>query len=375
MSYGPTLGFLAAGYRTYATRHEYRWPFLGPMISTPEEKRWGGFWDGERMRFNMGKTEVGQGLGVEGRRMLMHLVRGSSYAAMGVFVGGLLMGTYGLTVTAVGEARDERFAAVRRVMREQVEGKRRETERRRGELVGPKEGMAERGRAPEQEEEEVVGLVGAATGFEQQQPQSQGGRDRVYGQGGREAGDLWSRHREKIQRGAARGQTDVDDASPTSGMGMLDFGEGEEMRTGTPEAEDSSMRSGIQSSRRSRRRMDAQQDRNRDTPNRAGQDSDSTLDDGLSAWERIRRGADSAGPADTGVAPPPSPMRTSGRRPRRDVRAQKNGDGNFAFSSSDQERSYAQSDAQDEFDKRLEQERRGGDFSESGQTGWSGRRG
>lgn len=328
------------------------------------------------MRFNNGKTEVGVGWGVEGRRVVMHLVRGSAYAAMGVFVGGLLMGTYGLTVTAVGEARDERFAAVRRVMREQMEGKRRERERRRGELGGPKGGMVERGGGEEQEEDEVVGLGGAAAGFEQQQqPQSQGGGDRIYGQGGREAGDLWSRHRENIQRGGGRGQADPDDASPTSGMGMLDFGEGEEMRMGAPEAEDSSMRSGSPSSRRSRRRMDAQQDRNKDAPNRAGRDSDSTVDDGLSAWERIRRGADSAGPADTGVAPPPSPVRTSGRRPQRDVRGQKNGDDNFAFSSSDQERSYAQSEAQDEFDKRLEQERRGGDFSESGQSGWSGKRG
>lgn len=143
---------------------------------------------------------------------------------------------------------------------------------------------------------------------------------------------------------------------------MLDFGEGEDMSMGTPEAEESSMRSGSQSNRRSRHRMDTQQDRNRDAPNGTGRDSDSAVDDGLNAWERIRRGADSAGPADTGVAPPPSPTRTSGRRQRRDVRGQKNGDDSFAFSSSDQERSYAQSEAQDEFDKRLEQERRGGDF-------------
>lgn len=320
------------------------------------------------MRFNNGKTEVAAGLGVEGRRILLHLVRGSAYASMGVLVGGLLVGSYGLTVAAVGEAMDPRTESIRRIIMEHIREEKKERQRRSGEMVGLKGGMPERGMEPDQEEEEVVGLGGGVAGFEQQQ-QSQGGGDQIYGQAEREVGDLWSRHREKIQRSGERGQTAADDASPTSGMGMLDFGQGEETRMDTPEADDSSMRSGSQSSRRSRRRMDAQQDRNRHTPNGAGRDSDRTVDDELSAWERLRRGAD------TGVAPSPSRMRTDGRKPRRDLPAQKNGDDNFAISTSDQERSYAQSEAQDEFDQRLERERRGGDFSESGQSGWSGRRG
>lgn len=82
--------------------------------------------------------------------------------------------------------------------------------------------------------------------------------------------------------------------------------------------------------------------------------------DGGSAWERIRRGA---GLSASGKNEHWGTTDGRGTGKQRESSENSGGD-DFSFSSSEQERSYAQEEAQRDFDARVEKERQGGDFSE-----------
>ena len=97
-----------------------------------------------------------------------------------------------------------------------------------------------------------------------------------------------------------------------------------------------------------------------------------------STWERIRREASFGGkpptswrnrPAAAPQPPPPPPP------PPQQQQQQEEGsstEDDFTFSASEQERSYAKEEAQQEFDERVERERRGGDFGTgAGERRWS----
>ncbi|KAL9631457.1 MAG: hypothetical protein Q9164_005882 [Protoblastenia rupestris] len=176
------------------------------------------------------------------------------------------------------------------------------------------------------------------------------------------------------------GEVADDDASPTGGMGMdaFDFGEEEEERekkalggagsdTGLMgdremREREKRMQAGSRGGRRPNTFEIEKAERQPQGFGNSGFDDDDAsptggtgaMDpsyDGTSAWERIRQGSSSGG---------------SGSIPRRRggvVQEQQGGD-SFSFSSSDEEKSYAQSESQKAFDERVEKERRGGDFSD-----------
>lgn len=87
--------------------------------------------------------------------------------------------------------------------------------------------------------------------------------------------------------------------------------------------------------------------------------------DGGSAWERIRRGA---GLSASGKNEHWGTTDGRGTGEQRESSGSSGGD-EFSFSSSEQERSYAQVEAQRDFDARVEKERQGGDFSEGSDGG------
>lgn len=95
---------------------------------------------------------------------------------------------------------------------------------------------------------------------------------------------------------------------------------------------------------------------------------DTTQSTGGSAWDRIRKqgGIPSAGSRGSnwpsGRGPPPTS--TAPNAWSKSQRASGPGDG-YTFSSAEEERQLAKSDAQKEFDDRVERERRGGDFTSS----------
>jgi hypothetical protein len=97
-SWGPPIGVLAGLYRANATRTEFRHPLTGPLKSE------NGWFNGERIRI-LGK-EILRG---PPARALVHGFRTANYVFLNSMVFGLFVTTYAATVLVVGENRDPRL--------------------------------------------------------------------------------------------------------------------------------------------------------------------------------------------------------------------------------------------------------------------------
>lgn len=217
------------------------------------------------------------------------------------------------------------------------------------------------------------------TGRNQEQPgqrPSQPRRDPT-GQGSQSAGELWGSHRREIE-----GHRDTyDDASPSGGRGMQDdyqnYSSQNSMNTFPPEqspqrTEDVSM------PRTYSRQTRTQSPRSQAPPQQEPQvDFLNELDDASpvaapppgsprrnpssnnsagNSWERLRKQASEGSSAQRNPSREPRPSQTD----------------DYTFSSKEEIDQLAQSEAQKEFDARIERERRGGDFDEGrgGRRGW-----
>ena len=226
-----------------------------------------------------------------------------------------MFASYGVSVGVVGQIRDERLKALK---------------------------------------ESIVGR--ARTG--------QAKKDVIYGQGSRDVGELWRDHRKSLEVGGG------DDMSPTADDGV-DVGfatEGEMSSRGSIE-DNENPRKGSAWTRaaanankktappRPEDFYSAQDDASPSAENMSDASDASRPPAGESAWERLRREANS-NTSDT--------SRSRARRSRMTQRPareeQPAGGDSFSFSSVDQDRSLAKEEAQRVFDERLEKERRGGDF-------------
>ncbi|KAL8947862.1 MAG: hypothetical protein Q9222_005900 [Ikaeria aurantiellina] len=306
----------AAGFgilRAYRTREGYRFPFAGQI------KTEGGWWDGERIRI-MGQ-QVMKG---DAARTLMHLARGTIYGATAMWFGGWVVSSYATTVAAVGELRDPRLQEYKTVLQ-----------------TRSKEQMGE--------------IKARST------PKD------PTGQGNTSVSDLWKRHREDIG-----GQ---DDASPSAGT--FDYNADAERLGGT--------NTGILSDAQMQAQETRQQasPKNSTTENRAptirlekvesqpDSFADSFGDDGPSTegraessspgstWDRIRSQASrSKGPGQSWNAI------------QKEQQAGSTAGESFTFSSEDQQRQLAKDEAQNDFDSRIERERRGGSFNDGGGKKW-----
>ena len=338
-SWAPTLSIGAGVYRTYATRAVFRWPFYGRLISTApsaEGEAPKGFWDGEKMR--VGGREILQGLSSQAKANILHVLRGSAYCLISLFVGGMAVGTYAATVSGVGQLRDPRLQDLNRRIKE----------------------------ATVREQRQEMGKAAEAAKQTEARRMPNVPRERDQG------------------RGRRGGAAEVDDASPTGGAGMMmDIGIDDEQERLSGAADmggvlsDGQMRT---AEAKARPRPNRSPTSNRtptyqmETVERQPKDFASDFDDasptggsgamdggadgsGGSVWERIRQQS----------ASEPSSVPTTSTGSRR--REEGSGD-SFSFSSSDEERSFAKSGAQREFDERVEKERRGGDFGSAGGRRW-----
>ncbi|KAL2044203.1 hypothetical protein N7G274_002908 [Stereocaulon virgatum] len=344
-SYGPTIGLSAGLYRTWATRNEFRWPFYGKLLS---EEAGTGFWDGAAMR--VGGKEILQGVSTQAKTNILHVLRGMAYVSLGILFVPMMVSAYGATVSAVGEIKDERLHAVTEELR----------------VVANKE-MRDR-RASMQER-----------------------RGDPTGQGKKSAGEVWRERRERLEGKSSPKSLpdDDDDMSPTGGA-MMDYsgiaeeqrrlsGAGEmggvlsdtQMRTqevrAQPEKKKSpteNRASAVQRERVSRQPKTFDDDYDDASPTGGRGAMDDGDASGGSVWERIRQQQASSG----------SSAPTQSRRRRGAMRQEQQEDStagdSFSFSSSEEERNYAKDEAQREFDERVEEERRGGDFGSGSEKRW-----
>lgn len=342
-SYGPSLGIAAAFYRIRATRAEFRWPLYGRLMS---EEVGQGFWDGHSLR--IGGREILKQFPASAKANMLHFLRGSAYVTLGLFIVSPGVAAYGATVSAVGELRDNRLAQVSQALRAVADREIKERRVKSGEMRNER--------------------IGQTTG-----------------QGSKDAGSVY---RERMERMGEKsgGRGDDDDMSPTGGALMSDYGQDEEqgrlggtgdmagiLSDGQMQASQVQAQPEPRTSPTGSRANTFQMEEVARQPQNFGEDFDDAsptggsgaMDDGGgSAWERIRH--QSASGSSSGSEP--SLRRARGFR-REQQEGSTTGD-SFSFSSSEEERSYAKDEAQREFDERVEKERRGGDFSGSGGSGW-----
>ena len=340
-SFGPTIGIGAGVYRTYATRAKFQWPMYGKIISDPpaEGEVQKGFWDGQKMR--IGGREILQNVSSQAKANILHVSRGFAYVLIGWYFAPLFVASYAATVSAVGQIRDPRLEESNRGLREAQLRSQIERKEKLGEIVKqsgrmpnfPRESDQGRGRRGGAAEVDDASPTGGAMMedlvIDDEQGRLSGARDMdgVLNDGQMRTAEAKARPQpgqsptsnragtfqtQKVERQPQDFGTDFDDTSPTGGSGATDGGDGS----------------------------------------------------GGSVWERIRQQS----------ASEPSDSNTGRSRGTRGAQ-QEQQDGStagdsFSFSSSEEERSYAKSEAQREFDERVEKERRGGDFSSSGGRRW-----
>jgi hypothetical protein len=305
LSYGAPIGVAGGLWRAYSTADKFRFPFFQPNL----EKFNPTVWPSPRFAALKGQRAV----------MAWHALRMAAYGTVGNFLGQLFFGSYSMSVAAVGEMSDPRLKDFVEMMRAQAQQK-------RGALQNPT----------------------------MRQP----------GTMGQKQGAL-----------AAAGNKQQDDASPTGGMFFEDIKD-TESNTGTTSESNRSTRPQGRGWPKSRpapaqRQSQETQDKPFDAFDDASPTNEQTTAAGPapsgSAWDRIRRGEKTAPiAAKPGSSSQPSSQSAWAKQQNAIQGEQREGSttgDSFAFSKTDEERNYAKEEAQKEFDARVEQERRGGDFS------------
>ncbi|MCJ1340834.1 hypothetical protein MMC09_006130 [Bachmanniomyces sp. S44760] len=296
-SYGPVLGIAAGLGRTYATREEMRFPLMkkGTLNIDPERFGWGS------VTFLKGQQA----------RMAWHCLRGSAYVSLAYTVSAMLMNGYAATVSAVGLQSDPRLKEFSEALVKMFKNPKGEfPERGRQRPVGSAAGRGQRG-----------SRINTPVATDDASPSSD---------------DYTGASDDSFYASTS------DDQAPATGE--------ERRRIPIRKAVTAARPVKVESESSSSDSFD-------DIGPAAGATSGDTSRGGESAWDRIRREAQSG----TGASSSRPPRR--GRSPMQQQGTTVGDD--FAFSSSDAERQYAKDRAQEEFDAQVERERRGGDFNSS----------
>ncbi|EGP84672.1 unnamed protein product [Zymoseptoria tritici ST99CH_1A5] len=314
-SYGPPLGILAAAFIWRRGKAKFRFPGWTPGEKFNPDRFAGGLLKGKPARF------------------AWHFLRINAYGVVGSFAGQVFFGSYAITVGNVGRFQDPRLKDVTEALKARLEAN-----RAAGKLPGGRE------------VDQTAGKRDGET-FDMARQ-----RQRVQEQTRRTAG----------QQQAQRQKPVADDMSPTGGSFSDDFmNEGAASDGGM--LSDSQIQS-LQSQQQKREeRSEAQTEAararpvqpNTTTPSTPSRSEPPTKQSG-SAWERLRQQAAPAG----GQQGQSSPS-----RPGQSIDNRSGGGDAFSFSSQEEDRQLAKSEAQREFDARLERERAGRNFDERGGGG------
>lgn len=306
-SYGGPLGMFAAIFRAHQTRDLFRFPFWQPNL--------------EQYKFD-------SIFGLKGPKAAQawHLVRAASYGIVGNFVGRILIASYAVSVVSVGELRDPRLKEYVDRIRTNVKGKLdgvANRPRESGMVDGERQEDAPTSRREHRAE---LGDDASPTGglyADEALSLPQDGFSTDAQVAAEEARSTSSQENNRRQSPQARfkpppkaTQGIVDDASPSGGMGFM------------------------------------------------GDDEPAAAPAG-SAWERIRQrqvvaGAQGGQRGSSWSSGRAQPQQNADQNSRTRTQTEE-GDGSPAG-----ERQAARSEAQREFDERVEQERRGGDFTAAG---------
>ena len=257
-----------------------------------------------------------QFIGLKGNRavMLLHAFRTMAYGGFGQFFGELLFGSYAASVGAVGELGDKRLKTYMMAIRQRSHEK-------RGTIPSPASPQSTRTHIPplerdsdqnmdesEPDTRELAGSYFNEGVSDNDSSLSQS--PRVQPPKRRSAVQSVQPSEREQQQDTTKSSYEYDDASPTGGEGVRD-----------------------------------------------------DMTQGGSAWERIRSGA-MVGNRSNSKQQQPAQRESSWSK--RQAEAKTTSEDSFSYSKTDEERSFAQQEAQKEFDAKVERERRGGSFSSKG---------
>ncbi|KAI9051063.1 hypothetical protein LZ554_005171 [Drepanopeziza brunnea f. sp. 'monogermtubi'] len=304
ISYGTPLGIVGGVWRCYQTANTFQFPFYKPNLE----------------KFNPQVFPPKFSVLTGPKAMLAwHFGRFMAYSAMGNVIGDAFMTSYALSVAAVGESMDKRLKP----------------------YVDALQAEANRQRAARKD------------GQEQEQPQIGQGNFSSTGTGSETDWNTVQKDtpKEAIRAGTTESAIAVVRAGNPSAQSPPPRPRWQGRPAPAVAAEESSSQPfGIFDDASPTGGQGVQADI-RKTPAA----SSSPPSQGGSAWDRIRRGEKSTPAAE------PSTRKAWSRRS--DEQERSSGDDNFAFSKSEGDRSFARSEAQKEFDAKVEKERSGGDFS------------
>ncbi|KAK5015397.1 hypothetical protein BJ546DRAFT_977359 [Cryomyces antarcticus] len=323
-SFGSPIGIAGGLYRWYATGKKMRFPFWQP--------------DWSEGKLN---PEVLGPLRGQVARNSWQLLRGNCYMILGAFIGDAVFSAYGVTVSEVGMSQDRRLKEFRSALENKV----------RERLSGLPQGAQDR--------------QGAA-----------GQNDQSRQEDRRTATEQWRMN---------RSSSNDDGMSPTSGAYSNDYGGDSSRLAGSDTGilSDAQMRAqeigqqpDQQSSPTSSRSDTFSMNKVTSQPRNFDEDDASPTagasSGSASAWDKIRRGASASAPSKGSSAWPTSRGGDSRGGLSGVQREQRQGStlgDSFSFSETDEERELAKTEAQKEFDARVERERRGGDFAEGQNRG------
>ncbi|KAF4306749.1 hypothetical protein GTA08_BOTSDO04965 [Botryosphaeria dothidea] len=236
-------------------------------------------------------------------RVAYQLLRIPPYWFIGAFTAGILAQSYSTAIATISITHDERLKALNEAIQT---------------LAKNRGGLPSRQPAPRQPAPPVAKNEGSNDAYDDMSPASGAYPDssvfsdeQARASEARQQAGVQARWEQQNRSAAQQASSYDDDASPTGGLGPMDSG---------------------------------------------------SSSGGGSAWDRIRQQASSGqGPAS---GSPSSPWGRPAQQ--KEQRTGSTLGDSFTFSNSDEERQLAKSEAQREFDERVERERRGVDFNEGG---------
>lgn len=330
-SYGTPVGLAGGFWRAWGTKATFRFPFWQPNLD----------------KFQSGVfPHPSMPLLRDNRAMLVwHGLRMLAYGAVGKYIGQILLGSYSMTIAAVGELSDPR-------LKEIVNAIRQKGQRKQGRLPSPVPtgtvGGAQRG-----------GIIGMERNERPDDASPTGG---MYGN-------------ERGFDGVPGRGTVTDDMRQDEGEDSDETNPGNWPRPGYPQSQTENTKASPQIQERETPKSQSDQFDDASPTGGHGIRADKAEPSG-SAWERIRRGSKPGGqsngtswttnnqePTRQGEESAWSKLQNNTQQEQR--QGSTRGD-SFAFSKTEEERSLAKSEAQKEFDARVERERRGGDFNSGG---------
>ncbi|KAG9248396.1 hypothetical protein BJ878DRAFT_46110 [Calycina marina] len=308
ISYGNPCGIGGGLYRAYSTHDTFRFPFYQPSA----EK----LWDAN------GKFQLSGGF-LRGQRALIvvHIARAVAYGALGQIIGQILFAGYAASVGGVGEIGDKRLKVYMEALR--MDRKERKDTLLKGGRpgqstqapVGKQQSMLSQSDAGESEEE-ARELAGTYTDV---------GVPDTTNMSPTQSSPVRGRRPASYQETPSQPSYDYDEASSSGGLGMND----DTLPSSTS------------------------------PPQQTG-----------SAWDRIRSGSKSSQNLNKPKSSWPSTQAEATKREsawaQRQADTRPSTEDSFSYSKVDGERDLAKSEAQKEFDAKVERERRGGSFTGGG---------